>query len=345
MQQRLSRFVRQPEKFESRQLTDKALETIAVIERYRFISSSLLVRLVEGGQRNTYRHLQSLFHQGLVSRFALPTTWGTPGEFVYYLDRLAALRLLTDRGVISPGPEELERKEELVRLNRQKAYHQLHKDPNQQGKLLYIQHELMISRFHALLELACRKFAGKVVLEQWRQGAELWNRVELPAVRKLEGDNWQELSETEFLPHRPDAFFTLRFEGNPPGKDRSHFLYEADRGTENTTRFKLKLRAHFHYIVKQQRQRTESCYGVHGIRAVLIESTDMHWAHNLRLAARHPIVSPKPSPLFWFTTSEVLTKLVPATGRQIPLYLEQPEVIFRRIWASTVEDTFLNLAD
>ena len=25
------------------------------------------------------------------------------------------------------------------------------------GKLLYIQHELMVSRFHAMLELGCRK--------------------------------------------------------------------------------------------------------------------------------------------------------------------------------------------
>src|SRR3954447_18960964 len=257
VQQRLSRFVRQPEKFESRQLTDKSLETMAVIERYRFVASSLLVRLVEAGQRNTHRHLQTLFHKGLVNRFALPTTWGTPGEFVYYLDTLAPLRLFTGRGIINPTDAELARKEELIRLNRQKAYSQLHKDPDQQGKLLFIQHELMISRFHALLELACRKFAGKVELEQWKQGAELWNRVELPAARNLGGDQWQELPEKEFLPHRPDAFFTLRFPGNPPERQRSHFLCEADRGTENTTRFKLKLRAHFHYIVKQQRQRTE----------------------------------------------------------------------------------------
>lgn len=345
VQRRISRFVRQPDKLENRQLTDKGLETMAVIERYRFISSSLLVRLVEGGQRNNYRHLQTLFHKGYINRFALPTTWGTPGEFVYYLDTLASLRLLTSRGLINAGAEELDRKEELIRLNRQKAYHELHRDPDQQGKLLFIQHELMVSRLHAMLELACRKFAGKVELEQWKQGTELWNRVELPAARKLMGDQWQELPEMEWLPHRPDAFFTLRFPGNPPGKEHSHFLYEADRGTENTTRFKLKLRAHYHYIVKQQRQRSDSCYGIHGFRAVLIESTDMHWAHALRQAARHPIVSGRPSPLFWFTTSEVLTKPTSAGKRQLPLYLEQPEVIFKRIWANPVEEKFFNLAD
>src|SRR6266567_5162808 len=73
----------------------------------------------------------------------------------------------------------------------------------------------------------------------------------------------------DLLPHRPDAFFTLLFAGNPEGKERSHFFYEADRGTENTTRYKLKLRAHWHFIVKQQRQRTEPVYNVPAIRAVL----------------------------------------------------------------------------
>jgi hypothetical protein len=242
--------------------------------------------------------------------------------------------------------DQLRRSEENIRLNRQKKYHELHKDPDQQGKLLFIQHELMISRFHALLELACRKYAGKIFLEQWKQGPELYNRVEVPEVRKLEGTNqWQELPSKEFLPHRPDAFFTLHFPDNPEGRERSHFFYEADRGTENTTHFKKKLRAHWHFIVKQNLHRSMGCYNVHGIRAVLVESTGSQWAHNLREAAKENVVSPKPSPLFWFTTSELLTKPTPDGKRTLPLYLVQPEVIFKRIWADPVQDKFLNLAD
>src|SRR4029079_7073999 len=137
--------------------------------------------------------------------------------------------------------------------------------------------------------------AGKF-LEQWKQGPELWNRVEVPGARE-EGDQVVETVGTELLPHRPDAFFTLHIPGNPAGKERSHFLYEADRGTENTTRFKLKLRAHYHFVVAQKRPRTTPCYMVPAIRAVLTESTSMRWAHNLREAAKHPIVSGKPSPL------------------------------------------------
>jgi hypothetical protein len=299
---------------------------------------------VDGGHRNNHRHLQTLFHKGLVNRFALPTLHGRPGEFCYFIDALPSFRLLIDKGLIAPDDADRQRREELIRLNHQKAYGELHRDPDQQGKLMFIQHELMISRFHGVLELACKKFAGKVVLEVWKQGAELWQQVEVPAVR-VEDGRVLDLGKTELLPHRPDAFFTLYFPGNPEDKQRSHFMYEADRRTENTTRFKLKLRAHWHFIVKQNRHRVAAPYTVHAIRAVLTESTTSQWAHNLRLAAKEPIVSPRPSPLFWFTTSELFTKPMPAGKRNVPLYLVQPEVIFKRIWASPAEDKFLNLAD
>jgi hypothetical protein len=58
---------------------------VAIIERYRFIPTSLLVRLMPGDQKNNHRHLQTLFHHGLVNRFCLPK-YGGPGEFMYYLD-------------------------------------------------------------------------------------------------------------------------------------------------------------------------------------------------------------------------------------------------------------------
>jgi hypothetical protein len=188
---------------------------------------------------------------------------------------------------------------------------------------------------------------GKLELEEWRQGPELWQRVEVAGIRQdRQSGNWEETEGTESLPHRPDAFFTLRFPGKPEGQQRSHFFYEADRGTENTTRFRMKLRAHYHFVVKQNRHRNAAGpYNVHAIRAVLTESTRAQWAQNLREAARHPIVSAKPSPLFWFTTSELLTQPVTAGKKTVPLYLKEPECVFKRIWASPADDSFLNLAD
>lgn len=85
---------------------------------------------------------------------------------------------------------------------------------------------------------------------------------------------------------------------------------------------------------------------MHGIRAVLIESTQSRWASQLRESARENVVSPRPSPLFCSTASELFTKPVdPSARRPTPLYLDQLQVIFKRIWASPVEAKLLNLAD
>jgi hypothetical protein len=182
---------------------------------------------------------------------------------------------------------------EEVRNNREKDYSAIH-DPSKvdelQGRLLFLKHELMISRFHAMLELACKKSTGKVELTDWRQGSELWNTVEVPKLhyeRPKEGQaegRWFEAEDTEILPHRPDAFFTLR-----RGEEELHFFYEADRKRTVTKRHNKKLRAHFHYIVKKRRH--QEPYGVSRIRAVLIETISASWAEELRQAASHYTVS------------------------------------------------------
>jgi len=80
---------------------------------------------------------------------------------------------------------------------------------------------------------------------------------------------------------------------------------------------------------------------------VLIETTKGTWAENLREAARHPMVSgPKPSPMFWFTTSELLTKPVEVKEgtrtRTIQRYLNEPDIILKRIWATPAEDKLIS---
>ena len=340
---RRQRFTRQPEALGGRQITPKTIQALAVIQRYRFLSTSLVVRLMPGEITNNYEHLRTLFDLGYVNRFALPTLRGLPGEFVYYLDRQASLKFLIEQGVIQPG-EHLAAMEEVIRLNGEKKYHQLHTDPDQQGKLQFIQHELMISRFHALLELGCRvpQVAGKIILEQWKQGAELWNRVEVPEVRgshydqQLKRTIWQELPSKEYLPHRPDAFFTLYLPGSPAEHQRLHFFYEADRGTSNTSRYKMKLRAHWHFIYKQQLHKLPP-YSVPRIKAVLTETLTQKWANSLCHAAKENLVSgPKPSPLFWFTSSEALSakpgENITQQGQASRRQLAEPHVIFTKIW-------------
>lgn len=81
----------------------------------------------------------------------------------------------------------------------------------------------------------------------------------------------------------------------------------ADRKTTDSKSFRQKLRAHFHFIAKHRAHYQKNQVG--RIRAVLIETLDGKWAMELRETAKHPLVSGNtPTPLFWFTTSELFTK-------------------------------------
>jgi hypothetical protein len=355
MQQRLRKYRRDPRHGEilgNRQITERSLEIISNLSYYRFLPTSLLVALIDGYPRITHRHLQTLYHRGLINRFTFPRV-GNPGEFVYYLDNTQALELLIDEGWSERGALNFEE----LRNNKEKDYSAIHdasKVDEMQGRLQFLKHELMISRFHAMVELACAKSNGKVELVDWHQGSELWNNVEVPRLRyerPQEGGKdgrWIETEETETLPHRPDAFFTLRLTDQLDNQQEASFFYEADRKRTSIKKHNRKLRAHFHYIVKQRKHQEH--YGIGRIRAVLVETISTSWAEELRQAANHYVVSgSKPSPLFWFTTSEIFTRPVEIkeskASRQIPLHLTRPEIVFDRIWAAPVDDTLYSILD
>lgn len=344
-QKRLKKYTRDPNTLAavaSRQITTTSLTIIATIHDYRIIPTSLLLRLVPGHEKNIYRHLQQLYHKALVNRFAF-MRGKNPSEFYYYLDNAQALELLVLNGI------ERDRLEfEEVRRNREKRYCDVN-DPKRteemQGRLLFLKHEVMISRFHGMLELACAASNGSIQLTNFEQGPRLWNKVEVPKIAFRNGA-WIELDETEYVPHRPDAFFTLSF----PNSDREdlHFFYEADRHRTDTNKYNKKLRAHFHFVVKQKLHRAS--YDIQRVRAVLTETVDDEWAERLRQAAGHVTVSgAKASPLFWFTTSRLFVEEATiqdnGRARALPMHLRHPDIVIRKIWASPVNDTLHSLID
>jgi hypothetical protein len=347
MQQRLKKYSRDSGSaaaLASRRITNTSLAIIATIHDYNVIPTSLLVRLVKGHEKNVQRHLQQLYHKGLINRFTF-MRGKNPSEFHYYLDNTEALDLLIANGVNS---DSLQREE--VRRNREKAYCDVNNpklSEEMQGRLLFLKHEVMISRFHAMLDLACSQSGGQVELSEFQQGPTLWHKIDVPKLSQKEGQ-WREMDRTEQLPHRPDAFFTLSFPKDPAGREPQHFFYEADRHRTNTNKYNKKLRAHFHFIVKQKKHQAN--YGIDRIRAVLTETVDDNWAETLRQAANHVTVSgSKASPLFWFTTSRLFVQDVPVSiglrPRVLPTYLQTPDIIFRKIWASPVDDSLHSLLD
>ena len=355
-QERLKKFARDPNyasRFAGRQITDRALQIIAIIERYRVIPTSLLLRLVAGDPRNVADHLQHLYHRSLVNRFCFFGPTGRPLEFNYFLDNPEALELIIDSGLADPATTDFEQ----VKRNREKwtpivesqspdiqpeSTESINQDQTQEpseGQRLFLKHELMISRFHGMLELACRMSEGQVSLLAWHQGPILYRSVDVPKIVYHNGQ-WHKQEGDEQIPHRPDALFTIHVDGS---EEPQHFFYEADRKTTNTKRMIKKLRGHFHYIAKAKQQQQD--YGVQRIRAVLTETLDTKWAEALRLAAQHPVVSgPKPSELFWFTASEFFTKPVQKQlsgtskrSRQVPYYLDNPDVIFQPLWFTPID--------
>ncbi len=335
---RLKKYSRElAENLPPRRITERSIEIIEIVERYRFIPTSLIVRLVEGDMRTTERHLQNLYHQGLINRFAFPSTF-YPTEFIYYLDDKRSLVLLTNAGR-DAGKLDYE----IVKRNREKRYSEITMSREMikmQGRLMHLHHEIMISRFRFMLEMACRKSKGKVQLLGFYQGSSLWNTVEVAKVIYDSQGKMIESDETETLPHRPDAFFALYFADRE--EKTQYFFYEADRKNTSIKKFNKKLRAHFHYVVKQKKHVAE--YGVKRIRAVLVESIQDHWTNQLRLQARHPVVAgKKPSPLFWFTTSDLVfeqktTVRIKGVDKEISVFLEKPELVFGKIWATPLDD-------
>jgi hypothetical protein len=140
------------------QITDRDLDIFECALRYRFCSATQLVRPVGGNEDVTHRRLRRLWERQLINRFASPGI-RTHSEFFYYLDNRQALELLAERR----GLELQDAMLEEVRGHREKDYAGA-AARGQHMQLGFLNHALMISRFHFMLEMACRRSAGAVHL-------------------------------------------------------------------------------------------------------------------------------------------------------------------------------------
>lgn len=149
-------------------------------------------------------------------------------------------------------------------------------------------------------------------------------------------------SETgEVLPHRPDAFFTLHFPGDPEGNNKANFFYEADRKTTSIPKMLLKFRAHVEFLRRDSlRQR----YAIRRIRAVLVETLETKWAEELQRATTEIC----PLPLFWFTDSETFTFKNTSDRNESkapPIFDTPPDIVFNKIWAGAGGRPLVALTD
>jgi hypothetical protein len=325
---KFSKFNR-PEVHRPGQITDRDLDIVDAILRYRFCSAAMLVRLAGGNEDVTHRRLRRLWERGLVARWAFPG-FRTHSEFYYYLDNREPLDLLAERRHLEIHPQMLEE----TRSHREKDYAGA-AVRGQHMQLGFLNHGLMISRMHFMVEMACRNSGSAVALEAWCQGGQIaGHKVDVPKIRssKVGGEFfWQEIDETERVPVEPDALFTLRFTDRPQDRQLAHFFYEADRGTMVITDMLRKFRGYHHFVKKQQRHK--EAFGIHPVRAVLVETTDEARGKRLMELVNHPLIAgpAKRAGLFWFTISPLFIDLV--EGSSLPHYLNKPELVLDPIWA------------
>jgi hypothetical protein len=327
-----SKFAR-PQKPRSGVISERDIDIVETILRFRFSPTSELIRLAGGNFKVTMRRLRQLWEWGVINRFAFPGI-RMHSEFIYYLDTAKTLDLLLEHGRAAEIHPHMQ---EEIRLNREADYAGA-VARGQHMKLGFVQHNLMISRMHFMLEMTSRAPEYAVQIARWTQGAELRGaKVEVPEMRsrRVDGSNefiWEEHDyKTQRLPVEPDALFSLRFADR---REPVHFCYEADRGTMPAADMLKKLRAYYHFIKRQQKHK--EAFGAHPIRAVLIETTDEPRARKLMELAQHPAVvgGGKRSSLFWFAISPLFTMSDEVKGRKaVSIYLNRSCVVLDRLWA------------
>ncbi len=279
MQARLPKSRRVPDLVAPLALTERSISIIRSLAGYRFLSTSTLVKLAGGNEDVTHRHLQALYHRGIISRLTIPR-FGSRGEFIYLLDNCAGLREISSRLGIEIDWE-------CVRTNRERYSPEALAKADGVGRFMFLRHELMISDFRAALEVACRQSSGRHEIVRFDQGPNLWDSVRI--------------SPRVTLPFRPDALLTLRSIGAAEGQQRANFFYESDRATTSLPRFKSKLEAYLSYL-KQGLQ--VKAFEIRRVRAVLVETITAERMEQCKAAASE-IAAKEPLArlLFWFTNA------------------------------------------
>lgn len=241
------------------QLTDSDLEILASVFEHRFVTIDHLIALANRPHKRLHRRLLKLIERSYLARIVLPTQ-----KHIYTLGR-AGVPVLVEKG---DAPKEFID----VRLRHLEL------------KELFLKHAMMIVDVHTALTIATRE--GPIRLVAWKEGQELFDHVSI-----------REKGTVSRLPVRPDGFFTLEDATRPVGKNRVHFMLEADRSTTTHERFLKKVTAYWHYF--RQGLHTKK-YGINTFRVVTIALTD---ARATNLCAASEAVIPNQARKFYLYTS------------------------------------------
>jgi len=212
---RQSRYVRPKEGDIARLvLQPKDLDIIRLVYNYRFIRTDQLVALVAGDRSSLEKRLRKLWEHRILERYFLPVVNGrepTTRRAIYSLDYRGGNL--------------------LIKNDKADPLHIKHILRNSKPQYSYVEHQLMISQFRAVLTLALVQ-SGLGKINFWRQDKDLRDYVEIADKR----------GRPEGLPIAPDSYFCIEDE-----RGKMNWFLEVDRYTMSGPRWLKKMLAYYHW--------------------------------------------------------------------------------------------------
>lgn len=266
------------------QLTDRDLHILRAVERYRFLDSGHIRRLIDGSEKNMANRLKGLFEHAYLDRPECQYDFYRPGGgsslAVYALSDKGA-RILAHHDGLTSGPR----------------VSWAHK--NRKVGRPFLEHTLAISDFAVGVAVAVA--ASPVV--DLSDGLTLLSR--LPATTRDAAKPLRLSVPVVFKGTRnaigiePDYAFSLGF---PAAGRRAYFLVEIDRGTMPVERSDITqssmLRKFLAYGAAWRSKLHTERFGWRNFR-VLVVTGNAERVQNMRdVLGRH--TGGKGSPLFWF---------------------------------------------
>lgn len=241
-------------------ITDRDLEILAVIGRYRYLRTGQISKLIFPENKtlqSARRRLKYLFHHGYIGRIQPLVQQGSgDSEIAYFLEKSGRELLAAD---------------DLPRYSLKNSV-----------KPVFLQHALAVSEFRMNLELGLQVFP-KISLQRIVADFELKTHTE-NAIGKRRYRLFDELqdpiSKRKIVVY-PDILFIMKAESASGKVFQRLFFVEIDRGTEGLNTIRDKLTGYYLY----QREAVFKKFGEFADFRILIQTNSRKRADNISAIA------------------------------------------------------------